>query len=328
MTEKHYRNSGRRTLKNLSVCAVLTALCLLSFQSAAAEKKSPSPAKTTIVFSLNLPPSLLGKGAADIMNYFIKLQKTLDEKEGIELKLLERGNWDQVVADLQNGRADIAWLPPYYYAREKIARPTSTVIPVAAYKSGDSMASKTCVYVLSSPGRTKSQRGLDNLYGARISFPDEPGWVLLNLILEKAGIYIEPYIFFRGFHVISRESAALAMVFGSIDAVVMDELNEKIIRKTDKRLEGLEPASCSDPLPNTLIAAGKSLDPAKRRKIEKVLFSMNHDKNYAAFEGFFKLTGGGWAAVSENYYSPWLEIARLSSRNGWDKSFNTLPSGN
>lgn len=326
MTERKYQNSGRRPLTILFVCTAL--LCLRQIDSAAAENKKPSPAKTTIVFSLNLPPSLLGKGAADIMNYFIKLQKILDEKEGVELKLLERGKWDDVVADLQSGRADAAWLPPYYYARERIAHPASAVRPLAAYKSGDSMASKTCVYVLSGSDKKKNQRGLDNLYGARISFPDEAGWAVLNLILDKSGIYIEPYIFFRGFHVISRESAALAMVFGSIDAVVMDELSEKIIRKTDKRLEGLEPAACSDPLPNTLIATGKSLDPAKRKIIEKILFSLNRDKNYAVFQDFFKLTGGRWSTVSENYYSPWLEIARQSSRNGWDKSFNTIPGGN
>lgn len=278
-----------------------------------------------IYFDLNLPLSLLGEGAATIFRQFEDLRAAVREKTGIDIKLQQPGSWEELINRLETGETDVAWLPPYFYARARTINKNSKIRPLVIYKSGDSIKSPVCIYSKSDTTRPK----IEDLLAGRIAFPDEDTWVALNHIFYKdrnlSSLDIDPLHFFTAFRLLNRESSFEALQFDMVDAIVLELLYREYILEKDESAKKTVAVACTEPLPNTLIVYRNDLDPGTVVILKIILTNMHQNKDFKKFHRYFNTTSGKWAKAEDKDLKPWFDIYNESVRNGWDKSFRTLP---
>jgi len=306
-----------------AACVLLAATMLGLFSAIPAGASEP---ETRVVFAVTLPTSILGRGAAVAWDDLLQIGKIAGEKEDVELVAVRYDSWFEVIEALKQGEADFAWLPPFYFARALYLDPDCGIEPVAVYESNGSIMSRTCFYMMPAEDIAEPpDEELDLLFGARLAFADESGWVMLNLIFHQSGYRFEPYYFFHSFQKLNNESSALAMLFGELDAVVVSELSMEYLKQMDKRLETVEAIGCTSPMPNPMIARGAHVSPAKTEKVLDILTKMHEDPEYSEFRHYFETTGGRWIPAEATDFARWHEIYKTSIRRGWDKAYNNLP---
>jgi ABC-type phosphate/phosphonate transport system substrate-binding protein len=306
-----------------------TIMFLLAASGAALVFGTPCKAaggENRIVFEMYLPGSLLGRGASAIWDDLLRMRAVLKKNEKLDLVITKHDSWREVIARIESGKADLAWLPQYYYQRARVSNRNSLARPLVIYRSGAGTRSKTCIYVRHGALNPRAETPIDNLFNAGVTVPDETGWVMLNLIFREAKYAIGPRDFFKEFRVLNRESAVFALLFDEVDAVVMDELSMKYIVQADDRLSDIDPLICTEPLPNTLIVYRAGMDQHTLAKAKGILLTMHDNPAYAQFKEYFGLTGGRWTPVQASDLKPWARIYQLSIHSGWDKSFATLPA--
>jgi len=313
-------------IRLLALAALLAAALCAGGESARA-----ADTPDTVTVAITLPPSILGRGSASFWDDVLKLQSILKKKYQINLVVRKEDSWEKVIRLLENGQADIAPLPPYHYASSLRRRQNLPFSPLAVFESENSTGSRHCIYMIpGDEGFPKADDPIDLLVASRVAFPDETEWVVLNLIFRDSIYRFEAstyMYFFESFQLLNRESAALALLFGQLDAVVMDEIGMKYVVEMDGRLAKASPIQCTGKLPNTPIVARKSMKPALRKKILGILTSMHNSPDFSQFRKYFKASDSRWVDAGKTDYSPWKEIARVSASSGWDKVFAALPVG-
>jgi ABC-type phosphate/phosphonate transport system substrate-binding protein len=309
----------RKTMLLAAVCAaaVLCTLSLLRAQTARAQSSSH------VVFAINMPISLLGAGASDIISEFTELKKAIQRKYNITLDLKMYKDWDDVTRALNNGQADMAWMPPYHYARHKARNKKSSVALLAVYESEGKTTSQTCLYV----NRDNGIRTMDHLIGKRVAFSDEGAWVLLNKIFEAQDYPFRPADFFGSHQEITRESAALGLILHETDAIVMEKPyigyieRDRNMRRFSSRVRTL---ACSTPMTNTLIVSGKNLTGRKKDRIKEILFNLHKDKSFSQFQIYFKISNGKWVAPRKDGNKDWIDLYDQAVKKEWIKDYERL----
>jgi ABC-type phosphate/phosphonate transport system substrate-binding protein len=306
---------------------LLAALAFIAF-TVALTAPSMAGKADRINFDLNLPLSLLGEGASTIFRQFESLHKILLDNVELDIELNQPGSWKNVIDRLERGDTDIAWLPPYFYARARTMRKNSKIRPLVIYRSSGSIKSPVCIYAKPNSGLSS----VENLLASRIAFPDEDSWVALNRIFAQdkklAPLGIDPLHFFTGFHILNRESSVEALQFGMVDAVVLEPVYREYLIKKSDRVKKTVTVACTEPLPNTLLVYRDNLDTRLVETLKIILTNMHRDPYLREFRPYFKTTDGEWEEVEDKDLKPWFDIYNESIRNGWDKDFRTLPSLN
>ncbi len=279
----------------------------------------------TISFDMNLPPAMLGLGSSQVFGYLKGIQRTLNKEAEIDLKInIEK--WDRTIARLETNQTDVAWLPPYYYVKARLTNKKSQIRPLVIYNAHDSTKSSFCVYSKSEAGYST----LEDLLAAKISFPDEESWVVLNHIFGSDPVMkqnqIDAYHFFGGFKTLGRESAYIALQVNVIDVTIINKLYFDYIRKFTKSGAGISAVTCGAPLPNTILVYRNNIDPRIRETLLMILTSMHRDPVFSKIHQFFKVNSGQWSPAEDADLKPWYSIYNEGVRNGWQKQLKNLPS--
>lgn len=277
-----------------------------------------------ISLAMYLPPSLLGEGSSTIFSDMRCLQKILKNEINMEV-ILDDGSasWEQIVSRLETEKADIAWMPPFYYARARATNKSSKIRPLAIYQINEKIDSERCIYV-----RQESKiKALEDLLATKIFFPDEAAWMELNSIFsnnKNMSMYdLDPYHFFIGFRLLTRESAVKALLFDQVDAILLEPEYLKYIK--DRQSSTLRKIECTEPLPNVIIVYRENLDKRIVDTLLLVLSSLHLDPTFSKLHKYFTPTGGKWVAADEKQLKPWYDIYNDSVIKGWDKTFEALP---
>jgi len=275
-------------------------------------------------FDLNLPPSLLGEGSSTIYRELQRFHDIILRDADINIKFNLTASWKEIVARLETGKTDMAWLPPYYYMRARMTNSKSKIKPLVIYESNSSIRSPICIYVRSSDDISK----LDDLLAARVAFPDEAGWAVLNHIFTHDPLMSANQVdmdkFFAKFRVLTRESSAIALTYNAIDAAVLEPLYLEYLTSKEQRKVNISKIACTAPLPNTIIVYRKNLDPLMKETFELILTTMHETPELSRFRRFFTPTSGLWAPATEKDLEPWKTIYNESVKNGWDKKYKTI----
>jgi ABC-type phosphate/phosphonate transport system substrate-binding protein len=276
-----------------------------------------------VVFAINMPISLLGAGASDIISEFSDLKKAIRGKYHVTVDMKMYRDWNEVARALNGGQADVAWLPPYQYARHKARNSNTSVAPLAVYESSGKTESQTCLFV----SRDKGPRTLDHLIGKRVAFADEGAWVVLNKIFEKQDYPFRPADFFGSHEEITRESAALALVLHEVDAIVLEKNyagyieRDRNVRPFGSRVRAL---ACAPAMTNAIMVSGKNLTGKKRERVQTILFALHRDKAFSRFREYFKISDGRWAAPGKNTAGDWRDLYEEALKKGWIKDYERL----
>lgn len=305
-------SAGHILILTLTAFAAIVILCRTPAQ--------PSNGGS-LTFAINLPPSLLGEGAADIISQFDKLGKAVKRKTGYTLKLKKYNNWDQVADALDKGRADLAWIPSYYYARHVEHRKKTAAKPMATYAPNGKITSVTCIYVRKDSGIND----MDSLISKRIAFADEGAWVMLSKIFDSQNYPFPPADFFGLHEQVTRESAALALHHRQTDAIVLEDAYigyiENIVPSFRKETRTI---ACAPPYTSTPIVRGRKLTGARLKKVKNMLLVMHADNGFKDFRKFFAANKGRWVASKTNAYNDWRALYRDARKKGWLKDYQRL----
>lgn len=291
---------------------------------------SPAAADTDkISFDFPLPTSLLGEGSSLINKHLRDFQAALRSEAEMEIKFsTDIDSWDKVIARLETEHTDVAWMPPYYYARARYFNPKSSIRPLVIYKTGSSIRSPSCIYVRKDSGH----KNMQDIMAGRVHLPDESAWAVLNSIFandpELSKYKIDPTIFFTGFKVLNRESSARALMFKTTDAVVLEPEYLKYIVKGHKPLaEGIVPLVCSKPLPNVIIVYRKDMDERLVESLRLILANMHNYDSFKSLRHYFRLSNGMWANASHEDLKPWIDLHREAVTGGWEDSYKKTVLG-
>ena len=311
---RHLWKTTGRSFIILAIIFIAGALIVYP-QAVSASKK--------IIFAINLPPSLLGEGAAEIIVQFGKVGKAVQRKTGYPLELKKYKNWSQVTSALNKGKADMAWLPPYFYARHKVNTRNSNVTPLVTYSVKSSTRSRTCILVRKDSGMTS----LDDLIASRVALADESAWVLLNKIFADKKNPFPPKEFFSGHDILTRESAAFALHYKKTDAILMEEIYIGYVEKDIKTFRReIRTLACSSPYSNTMIAGGKNLKNTKLKRMKDALLIMHKDSAFKDFRRFFTPSKGRWVDSKSSYYKEWIDLYEEARRKGWTREYSKIKS--
>lgn len=315
----------KNKLIKLFLCASLFASLLVLLSPAPSlASESGLPGNSDIVFAVHMPPSLLGRGASDVWSDLLMFASAAEKNYGLKISFIKTATPSKTVEALAKGDASAAMINPYYYAREKHYH-NLKFSPIAIYQANGSNASRSCIYSI--PSEDGTIPDMDSLFGKRniLAFTGEHDWVLLNIVFKGMDYAFEPHFFFSGFSINNSESAAMSMLFDTSQSVLMNELLMKYMIKMDERLGKAVPISCTEPLPNIMIAVADSLPVQSREKLILILTTMNDDKNFDFLKEYFLTSNGKWVPAVESDFIPWEEAYNLSARMGWDKTYNVLP---
>ncbi len=272
-------------------------------------------------FDLNLPSSLLGEGSSTIYRELQRFHDIILRDADINIKFNLIDSWKEIVARLEAGKTDVAWLPPYYYMRARMTNSKSKLRPLVIYEGKGSTRSPICIYVRTSDDLSN----LDDLLATRVSFPDEAGWVILNHIFLRDPLMssnqVEPDKFFTKFRILTRESSAMALIYNAVDAAVLEPI---YLDYMDQKQLKISKLACTAPLPNTTIVYRANLDPLMKETMELILTTMHETPELSRFRRFFSANSGLWSTATEKDLEPWKAIYKESVRNGWDKSFKSV----
>lgn len=300
----------------LALTLIVFIAIVLLFRSSA-----QSVNRGTLTFAINLPPSLLGEGAADIISQFDKLGKAVKRKTGYTLILKKYNNWNQVADALDKGRADVAWMPSYNYASFAEQHKKTNINSIVTYEQNGKTTSVTCIYVR----RDAGINSIDNLISKRVAFTDEGAWVMLNKIFDEQNYPFPPADFFGLHEQITRESAALALHHRQTDAIVLEDAYigyiEKIVPSFRTEMRTLE---CAHPYTATPIIRGKKLSGTRLKKVRNMLLVMHSDTQFKDFRKFFTASKGRWVTSKKNAYSDWRALYRDARKKGWIKDYQRL----
>jgi len=274
-----------------------------------------------IVFAMNLPPSFLGEGAADIISYLNILRKGVKQKTGIDLKISTYNSFDAVSQSLKKGDADVAWMSPLQFAKIKASDNGGNIVPLVAMSVAGSTKSATCLFVR----RGADIRDLDGLVSSRVAFSDQQGWVVLNEIFDAQKYPFSPFDLFSTHEEITRESAAYALHLKEIDAMVIEQSYLPFIEKSIKGFKKeVTPVACSKPMTNALIVYRKNISAVKAAKLKKVFLSMNKDTAFRPLQKFFRATDARWVNCNTGMYADWFNVLARATRKGWIRDYNRL----
>lgn len=272
-----------------------------------------------LVFVMNLPVSLLGEGAATIIEQLNTLRKDVATKTGLQIDMRPQKSWDAVLDMLRNRRADVAWLPPTVYVRAGLQGIGLT--PLATFESRRKTTTATCLYVTQESGI----KTLDQMVDTNIAVPDETEWVLLNIMMRDEKNPIPAKQFFGRIRVMTRESAALAVVFRKLNGVVMDTSSIQYVRRRTPRLKQLTPVACtSQGYPMGLIVAQKDLSKNTARQVQLLVLGMHNDPVFGNLRDWFAPTDGRWVRVKTDSYQVWRHVYREAYDAGWLREFRSL----
>lgn len=162
---------------------------------------SPSP----IVFGLVTPP--VGSGLGE---RFDRLARSMSERVGRPIQRRDAASYEALAADVRDGRADIAWLPPIVYLRLG-----DDVTPIGSILRGGSASYEAALVV-----RADSKiRSFDALRGLRAGWVDRwsaAGFVLPRVKLALLGVDPRTLFAVETFHG-SHRSAVEALVDDACD---------------------------------------------------------------------------------------------------------------
>ncbi|MEW5946264.1 MAG: PhnD/SsuA/transferrin family substrate-binding protein [bacterium] len=311
MPPRQRRDSTAFLLKTLAIAFLL--ICL----PAAAHAKQKH-----FYFALNLPPSLIGEGAASIISRYNDVRKAVKSQTGFDLELKTYGDWEGVVRAVERRDADFAALPGYYFAAS-LANPRTRVRPFVTFMSDGRISSPCCIYVK----KSREILTLDQLFNARIALPDESHWVVLSRVFRDNNNPFPPAEFFEKVEIMTPESAFLALVFDKIDAVVADSLSMTYVLASDPRSRETAAVECSATLTNPLIVHHADVPAETLGKIESTLLSMHTAPAFRSVRNFFKTANGRWVPAKKEYYNDWESLIEEASKYGWVADFRASAGG-
>ncbi len=298
--------------------ALATAAAILLFTASSAAADTDK-----ISFDFPLPTSLLGEGSSLINKHLREFQAALKSEAEMEIKFVtDADSWDKVIARLETEHTDVAWMPPYYYARARYFNPNSSIRPLAIYKTGSSIRSPSCIYVRKDAGH----KNMQDIMAGRVHLPDESAWAVLNGIFaddpELSKYKIDPTVFFSGFKVLNRESSARALMFKTTDAIVLEpEYLKHIVYGHKPLADGIVPLVCAKPLPNVIIVYRKDMDERLVESLRLVLTNMHNYDSFKSLRHYFKISKGMWASVSHDDLKPWIDLHRAAVAGGWENTY-------
>ena len=302
---------------NISRRIVLTCIVALILLPSIAFSRN----EKQIVFAMNLPPSFLGEGAADIISYLNILRKGVRQKTGIDLKVSTYNSFDAVSQALKKGDADAAWMSPLQFAKMKAADNSGHIAPLVVLSVAGSTKSATCLFVR----KGADIRDLDGLVSSRVAFSDQQGWVVLNEIFDAQKYPFPPFDFFSSHEEITRESAAYALHLKEIDAMVIEPYYLPFI---DKNIKGFRkeamPLACSKPMSNALVVYRKDIGAARAEKLKRVFLTMHSDSAFRPLQKFFRAAGARWVNGNAGMYADWFNALGRAARRGWMRDYNRL----
>lgn len=277
-----------------------------------------------VVFAISMPPSLLGDGAADIISYFNKLKKGVLQKTGYELKIEPLANWDAVVSALRRGKADVAWMPTFEYARIAAHQKSPVIQPLVTASINGSTKSVTCMYVKKNSGL----KDFDKLVNKRIAFADQSSWTLVNTIFESRKYPFSPFDLFGTHEELTRESQAYALHLDQVDVIVLEPSYIPFIEKNIPGFRNeITSLACTKPLTNTLIVYRSNMPRDMHKNLLSLLARMHTDPAFTDIMSFFKTGNAKWVESSPGMYSDWVAIYTRAAKKGWLAQYGKVRHG-
>lgn len=209
------------------------------------------------------------KARAAIEGYLAEVSKEIGEE--IIFKFPEEG--ETTISSFIKGKADVITTSAANYA-ELVDKKVPLVL-LAKYKKAGKDYLQAGLYVR----KDSNIESIRDLKGKKIavleslSMKNSNERIFLKMLLKKEGIKEDPSSYFGKEVIVKKASSrAMAVIFGEVDATILDVVTIEEMAKLKKRYAEIKPIAVSGKYPWGAMIASPKLGKEKIEKIKKILY--------------------------------------------------------